>query len=73
MSELTLVLAALLAVACVVYVARPFLADPDADDERLDGGQAPERPLVLGRVELEAGPARGRASPRNACTRPPRF
>ena len=31
-----LLLAALLAIACVVFVARPFLADPAAADDRLD-------------------------------------
>jgi hypothetical protein len=31
-----LVLAALLAAVCVVYVARPFLADPAPADDRLD-------------------------------------
>jgi hypothetical protein len=32
---LTLVLAAALAVACVVFVARPFLREPGARDDRL--------------------------------------
>lgn len=36
MSILALVLAAALAVACVVYVALPFLREPEAVDDRLD-------------------------------------
>jgi len=38
-----LVLASLLAVAVVVYVARPFLREPDAADDRLDNPNALER------------------------------
>ena len=36
MTTLALLLAAILAVACVVYVARPFLAEPEPVDDRLD-------------------------------------
>jgi hypothetical protein len=35
MEVASLVLAVLLAVACVVFVARPFLREPDARDDRL--------------------------------------
>jgi hypothetical protein len=35
MTLLALALAAALAVACVLYVARPFLREPEADDDRL--------------------------------------
>lgn len=38
-----LVLAALLAVACVVWVARPFLAEPDPVDDVLAQPDAEER------------------------------
>jgi hypothetical protein len=40
METLALVLAVALAVACVLFVARPFLTDPDAADEAL---REPER------------------------------
>lgn len=33
---LAVVLGALLAIACVVFVARPFLRDPEARNDRLD-------------------------------------
>ena len=36
MTTLALLLGAILAVACVVYVARPFLAEPEPVDDRLD-------------------------------------
>ena len=36
MTILALALAAALAVACVVWVARPFLAEPEPVDDRLD-------------------------------------
>ena len=36
MSELALVLGGALAVACVVYVARPFLREPATEDDRLE-------------------------------------
>jgi len=36
MTLLALVLAALLAVVCVIYVARPFLREPEPLDDRLD-------------------------------------
>jgi len=43
-----LVLAALLAVAAVVFVARPFLRDPEAADDRLDErGPLEQRQLAL--------------------------
>ena len=38
-----LVLAAALAVACVLFVARPFLREPAADDDRLGEPTAAER------------------------------
>ena len=41
-----LILAALLAVACVLYVARPFLADPEPVDDRLDEPDELERRRV---------------------------
>jgi hypothetical protein len=45
---LALVLAAALAVACVVYVARPFLQEPEAADDRLDEpGELERRRLAL--------------------------
>ncbi len=48
MSAVALVLAAALAVACVVYVARPFLQEPEADDDRLDEpGELERRRLAL--------------------------
>jgi hypothetical protein len=37
MELFAVVLAALLAVACVAFVARPFLAEPEAADDRLAG------------------------------------
>ncbi len=40
---LALLLAALLAIVCVVYVARPFLADPAPADDRLDEPDELER------------------------------
>jgi hypothetical protein len=43
-----LVLAAALAVVCVVYVARPFLRDPEPIDDRLDEpSEARRRRLAL--------------------------
>jgi len=48
-----LVLAALLAVAVVVYVARPFLREPEAADDRLDN------PGVLERRHLALAEERG--------------
>ena len=48
MTALALVLAALLAAACVVYVARPFLREPEAADDRLDEpGELERRRLAL--------------------------
>jgi hypothetical protein len=48
MSALALVLGAALAVACVVYVARPFLQEPEADDDRLgEPGELERRRLAL--------------------------
>jgi hypothetical protein len=47
-TALALVLAAVLAVACVVYVARPFLQEPEAEDDRLDEpGELERRRLAL--------------------------
>jgi len=47
-SILALVLAAALAVACVVYVALPFLREPEAVDDRLDEpGELERRRLAL--------------------------
>jgi hypothetical protein len=43
MTALALALGALLAVACVVVVALPFLRDPEPDDDRLDEPDALER------------------------------
>ena len=43
MNALALVLAAALAVLCVLYVARPFLAEPEAADDRLDEPDELER------------------------------
>ena len=37
MDVLAILIAALLAVGAVAFVARPFLAEPEADDDRLDG------------------------------------
>lgn len=50
MTSLALVLAALLAIACVVFVARPFLAEPEAapDADRLpEAGPLERRQLQL--------------------------
>ena len=41
-----LALGALLAVACVVLVALPFLRDPQPLDDRLDSQSAPERERI---------------------------
>jgi hypothetical protein len=41
-----LALGALLAVACVVLVAVPFLRDPGADDDRLDRSAESERERI---------------------------
>jgi hypothetical protein len=54
-TALALLLGAALAVACVVYVARPFLAEPEAADDRLD------EPGELERRRLELLEARDRA------------
>ena len=43
---LSLLLAALLAIACVVFVARPFLADPEAVDDVLDEPDELERARI---------------------------
>ena len=43
MTTLALVLGALLAVACVVFVARPFLREPDPEVDRLDELSPAER------------------------------
>ena len=43
MSTVALVLGALLAVACVVFVARPFLREPDPEVDRLDELSPAER------------------------------
>ena len=40
---LALVLGAALALACVLFVARPFLLDPEAKDDQLDEPTAAER------------------------------
>ena len=40
---LALVLGAALALACVLFVARPFLLDPEAKDDELDEPTAQER------------------------------
>jgi hypothetical protein len=40
---LALVLGAALALACVLFVARPFLLDPEAKDDELDEPNAQER------------------------------
>jgi hypothetical protein len=42
-----LVLAVVLAVACVVFVARPFLEDPDTADERLEPQTSDDERLRL--------------------------
>jgi hypothetical protein len=46
MSALALVLGALLAVACVFWVARPFLREPEPEDDRLAEPDALERRRV---------------------------
>jgi hypothetical protein len=48
-TTLALVIAAVLAAACVIYVARPFLREPEpADDDRLDDlGELERRRLEL--------------------------
>jgi hypothetical protein len=48
-TTLALLIAALLAAACVIYVARPFLREPEpADDDRLDDlGELERRRLEL--------------------------
>ena len=43
MTEAALALAALLAIAVVVYVARPFLLDPEAKEDVLDEPSPDER------------------------------
>ena len=48
MEILALALAALFAVACVAFVARPFLAEPGAADDRLAG----RTPAEQERLEL---------------------
>ena len=55
MTALALVLGALLAAACVVYVALPFLREPEASDDRLD------EPGKLERRRLELAEERDRA------------
>ena len=48
MTTVALLLGAALAVACVVYVARPFLAEPEPVDDRLDEpGELERRRLEL--------------------------
>jgi hypothetical protein len=48
MEAAALILAAALAVACVVFVARPFLREPLAGDDRLaHGGEAERKRLHL--------------------------
>ena len=42
-----LVLAVVLAVACVVFVARPFLENPDTADERLEPQPSDDERLLL--------------------------
>ena len=48
MEILAVLLAALLAVSCVAFVARPFLAEPEAADDRL----ASRTPAEQERLEL---------------------
>jgi hypothetical protein len=50
MEVVAVVLAALLAVACVAFVARPFLVEPEAADDRL-AGLAPAQQERLRLVE----------------------
>jgi hypothetical protein len=48
MTLLALVFGAVLAVLCVIYVARPFLREPDPLDDRLDTlGELERRRLAL--------------------------
>ena len=48
MTTLALVLGGVLAVACALYVARPFLREPEAADDRLDEpGELERRRLAL--------------------------
>ena len=48
MTTVALVLGGLLAVACVLYVARPFLREPEAVDDRLgEPGELERRRLAL--------------------------
>lgn len=48
MTTLALALAAALAVLCVVYVARPYLREPEPRDDRLDElGELERRRLAL--------------------------
>jgi hypothetical protein len=54
-TALALVLGALLAVGCVVWVAAPFLREPEAADDRLD------EPGELERRRLALAEARDRA------------
>jgi hypothetical protein len=55
MLVLAVVLGALLAVACVLFVARPFLREPTAKDDRL------LEPSALARRRLELAEERDRA------------
>ena len=55
MTALALAIGALLAVACVVFVALPFLREPDPADDRLD------EPGALERRALELAEDRDRA------------
>ena len=55
MSALALVVAAVLACACVLYVALPFIREPDAQEDRLD------EPGALERRALEVAEERDRA------------
>ena len=43
MTAIALTLGAILAIACVVFVARPFLREPDPEVDRLDELSAGER------------------------------
>ena len=43
MTLLAIALGAVLAIACVLYVARPFLREPEAVDDRLDEVDESER------------------------------
>jgi hypothetical protein len=55
MTALAFVVGALLAAACVLYVALPFLREPDPTDDRLD------EPGALERRALELAERRDRA------------